>query len=393
MTEGAATPPDRIRRLVLVVGLGRAGTSVFTSILGRLGFHLPHPQVQPDETNPVGFGEPRWVVDFHTRLMRPRRVTVFDSRPAAWQATAVAADDAKVFTELRSWLTVQFVGSDNVAIKDPRIAWFLPLWRRCAGDLGVQTSFATMLRHPAEVVSSARKSYGTWQNDASRTASWLNIMLQTESATRGAPRVFVRYEDLLEDWPKEISRCAQVLDLPWLVGVDRSRHSDVEALVDPGLRRAVVGWDELRIPAPLQALAENVWRRLCELADPAADHEAARTSLDAGRDEYARLYAEAEAIAQSSITAVKPRRHRPLGPARGGRRDRPHVPLRVRALRLLPRRYRDRVRIAVRRRILETGRDLPLPVRIGLLIPPRLRERIPLPVLRAGYRVARGLRR
>jgi hypothetical protein len=393
MTEAATAPPVPVRRLVLVVGLGRAGTSLFTSILGRLGFHLPHPQVRPDETNPVGFGEPRWVVDFHTRLMRARRVTVFDSRPQAWEATADAAGDDGVFAELRSWLAVQFVGAENVAVKDPRIAWFLPLWRRCADDLGVQTSFATMLRHPAEVVASARKSYGTWQNDASRTASWLNIMLQTEHATRGAARAFLRYEALLEDWSREISRCGEQLDLPSLVGIDRSGHPDVEALVDPSLRRAVVGWDDLPIPAPLRALTDEVWRHLGTLADRDGDDRAARASLDAAREEYTRLYGEAEAIAQSSITAVRPRRGRAGPPAGRARRERPHAPLRVRALRLLPRPYRDRVRFAVRRRILDTGRDLPLPVRIGLLIPPRLRERIPLPVLRAGYRVARGLRR
>ncbi len=67
------------RRLLLVVGIGRSGTSLLTTILGTLGFRVPQPEVKADETNPRGFGEPRWVVDFHTRLMRDRRVTVFES--------------------------------------------------------------------------------------------------------------------------------------------------------------------------------------------------------------------------------------------------------------------------------------------------------------------------
>jgi hypothetical protein len=393
MTTGRGAEDALARRLVLVVGLGRAGTSVFTSILGRLGFHLPQPQVRPDETNPVGFGEPRWVVDFHTRLMRARRVTVFDSRPAAWQATADAADDDEVARELRSWLAVQFVGTENVAVKDPRIAWFLQLWRRCAEALDVRTSFATMLRHPTEVVSSARKSYGTWQNDASRTASWLNIMLQTEFATRDAPRTFIRYEDLLADWAREISRAAECLDLPWLVEGARSRRRDVEALVDPGLRRSVVGWDEVRIPDSLQALAEDAWSRLSALADHGGDGDDTRAALDDLRERYAHVYADAEALAQSSITAVKPRGRRPAFRAAGGKRKGARASLRVRALRRLPRRYHERMRAAVRDRILAGGRDLPLALRLGLLVPPRLRERVPLPLLRAGYRAVRSLRR
>ena len=44
-------------------------------MLGQLGFHIPQPEVKADDTNPRGFGEPRWVVDFHTRLLRELRVT------------------------------------------------------------------------------------------------------------------------------------------------------------------------------------------------------------------------------------------------------------------------------------------------------------------------------
>src|SRR4051812_50196985 len=92
------------RELVLVVGIGRSGTSLLAGILGQIGFHIPQHEVNADETNPRGFGEPRWVVDLHTRLLKERRVTVNDARPAAWEATAAAAADEAVYGELREWL-------------------------------------------------------------------------------------------------------------------------------------------------------------------------------------------------------------------------------------------------------------------------------------------------
>ena len=52
-----------------------------------------------------------------------------------------------------------------------------------ARELDLSTSFITMLRHPAEILKSARRSYGDWQTDASRAASWLNVMLESERAT------------------------------------------------------------------------------------------------------------------------------------------------------------------------------------------------------------------
>ena len=350
-----------VRRLLLVVGLGRSGTSAFTSILGRLGFHVPQPEVGPDETNPRGFGEPRWVVDFHARLMRERRVTVFDARPAAWEATADTATDESAFEELRSWLAVQFVGADNVVVKDPRIGWFLPLWLRCGGDLGVETSFTTMLRHPIEVVASARSSYGTWQSDASRAAAWLNITLHAERATRGARRAFVRYEDVLADWSHEVSRVASLLDLPWLVDTAASRHPEVDAFVDPSLRRASAGWDEVAIPPSLRALLETAWPRVSALASSHGDDEAARVLLDETRAAYVELYSDAEAIAQSSVTAAKRRREQPARRAASvdgdARRDGDGA-LVIRMIRRIPPRYRGRVPLPVRRRLLRTGRSV-----------------------------------
>src|SRR5262245_1295555 len=63
--ESLAQEPDP-RRLMLVVGSGRSGTSLFTGVMQRLGFYVPEPEVVADETNPTGFGEPQWVVDLHT---------------------------------------------------------------------------------------------------------------------------------------------------------------------------------------------------------------------------------------------------------------------------------------------------------------------------------------
>src|ERR671934_418837 len=218
-------------RLVLVAGVGRSGTSLMTGILGQVGFHIPQPEIGADETNPRGFGEPAWVVAFHRRVMQRLRVTVFDSRPAAWEKTDAVADDQEVRGELRQWLKEQLDQAEAVVVKDPRVGWFLPLWMGCAGDLGVPTSFICMLRHPAEILASARKWYGDWQNDASRAAAWLNVMLETERKTREIPRAFVRYEDLLADWERALRRAGAGLGDPLMAGIDRSRFPAVDEFV------------------------------------------------------------------------------------------------------------------------------------------------------------------
>jgi len=311
-------------QLVLVVGVGRSGTSLFTGILSQLGFHVPQPEVEADDTNPRGFSEPRFAVDFHTKLLQRERVTVNDSRPKAFEKTGTAADDDNVRDELKTWLEAQLGEFEAVVVKDPRTGWFLPLWTRCATDLGADPRFVTMLRHPAEIIASARKSYGTWQPPASRAAAWINMTLETERATRGGRRAFVRYEDLMDDWRRETGRVGTLLDLPMLASPDEEKAKAVDAFVDPTLHRNRVGWDEYEMPTSVRDLAEKVWQELQPLADPEGDTPELHARLDEARAAYAKLYEGAEAIAHSTVAAARPRK---------GRKPKPPPPLRARLAR------------------------------------------------------------
>ena len=295
------------KRLVIVAGVGRSGTSLFTTILGMSGFHVPQPEIVADSTNPKGFGEPQWVVDFHGRNLRSRRVSVWDSRPAAWEDTAQAADDRNTFAELKSWLAVQFVGRDSVVVKDPRIGWFLPLWEKAATELGVDVSFASLLRHPAEAVSSAIKWYGDWQSPASRTLSWVNIMLETEYATRDSRRVFVRYDDLLADWSGEMTRVGEALDIPVLRAIPDEVRRRVDAFVDPTLHRQKVTFADVGVPQQVEALTEDVWKQFTALSVAGGDSAENRAVLDESRERYHAFYSDAEDIAQSTIHALRPK--------------------------------------------------------------------------------------
>ena len=127
-----------VRTLVLVAGSGRSGTSLFSGILQRLGYTVPAPEVPADASNPRGFAESQWVVDFHTRLLRDARVQTADARPAAWADMARVGLDERAREELRTWLAEQFGRTDDVIVKDPRLSWFLPLWRTCAREVGAE---------------------------------------------------------------------------------------------------------------------------------------------------------------------------------------------------------------------------------------------------------------
>jgi hypothetical protein len=332
--KGMSLPASGARSLVLVVGSGRSGTSLFTGILQRLGFYVPKPEVPADETNPRGFAESHWVVDFHSRLLRSAGVQVSDARPAAWSYVADLALESGVTDELRKWIRAQFKEADHLIIKDPRLSWFLPLWRRCADELDLTPAFATVLRHPAAVIDSKQRSYGRWQGDISRTAGWLNQTLFTERATREAPRAFVRYEDLLDDWTKTVGRVADLLDLHVVQNAPAASIVRVHDFVDRSLSRSRATWDDFDIPVALRQQVDRTWDLVSRLAEGEHD-EAVHAELEAARAAYIALYEDAEAIAQSTIAAT-PRRSGGGGTA-------------LRIARKVPRRFRDKVPLAWRR--------------------------------------------
>jgi hypothetical protein len=328
------------RTLVLVAGSGRSGTSLMSGILKRLGFHVPQPEVPADATNPRGFAESQWVVDFHTRLLKAARVHTSDARPSAWAKTARIALEPDVQRELRNWLEQQFRVSNDLVVKDPRLSWFLPLWRSCTEDVGGTACFLTMLRHPGAVVDSKQRWYGTRQGEVARAAGWVHQSLFTERATRGYPRAFVRYDDLLDDWTSAVARAGATLDLTAVRDAPVAQMAQVHEFVDRGLSRSRTDWGAAEIPATLRAQADDVWELLARLADVDPD-EAYFARLDEVRARYVELYEQAEAIAHSSIVAAQA----------GMRPARRRARLRLRLARRLPRPIRHALPLRWRIRV------------------------------------------
>lgn len=299
--------------LLVVAGAGRSGTSLFTGLCGRLGFRIPQPEVQADSSNPHGFGEPRWAVDFHEDLLRSLDVTREDARPTAWQIAARVNERPRARARLRSWLEDQFDGADRVVVKDPRLTWFLGLWGDVAADLGAETRVVSMLRHPAASIKSRELAYGTGSTHATRTAGWLNMMLGAEEHSRGLSRAILRYDDLLADWRGTFEAAEKNLALPLASVAAPEQLAAADALVDPSLRRAEPDWDELGLPGPLRDLAESAYRSLSDLAVSGTadgDTEEHRSRSDEVRARYAAYYADAESVARSSIAAARAKERR-----------------------------------------------------------------------------------
>lgn len=295
-------------RILLVTGSGRSGTSTVAGALQRLGLYIPPPLIEADETNPRGFYESRWVIEFHKELLNRVPVRTIDTRPEAAALAAAAAEDPELLHTLVTWLRAQ-EGHPQLLLKDPRAFWVHDLWRRAAADVGRELSFLTMLRHPVEVAKSRDTAYLGDRSDEFRRqrataniAAWCSAAFETEIATRGGARAMVRYGDLLEDWRPALARAGAQLGLDYNADLDTPDHHPVDDFIDAKLYRSHIDWDELDVSDDLRAMADRTWELMNVLVtspqDPAVPDELAQL-----RSQYARAHDYAVAIATDHTQA------------------------------------------------------------------------------------------
>lgn len=298
-------------RLVLITGTGRSGTSTMSGTLHHLGLNVPGPHLGANESNPKGFFESKWAVAFHKEITKAAGINEFDSRPTAFDRarTAITAERRQ---RLVDFLTEHATEGDQLVVKDPRTVWTQALWREAAEQAGLEIRYISMLRHPAEVVGSRATYYSNPSDEDERrryetfnVARWINSSVISERETRGFPRAFVRYTDLLESWRPVLAGLGEDLGLHYDVDLASGEPSPVDEFIDPDLRRHRVTWDELQVPADLQDIAQQIWDALEVLADAHGDDAAASARIEEQGVRFARLFADSAAISHDAMEEAR----------------------------------------------------------------------------------------
>lgn len=144
-------------------------------------------------------------------IMRRHASNWFDPTLRLDEEDAFAAEDrAACIAEIAAYLA-KLPAAPLVVIKEPRITALSGLWFEAASVAGFDITTVIAVRHPHEVIPSCTKYVRISPELAS--ALWLKYNLLAERRTRGIPRVFVEYSNLLEDWRREMSRISAALKI------------------------------------------------------------------------------------------------------------------------------------------------------------------------------------
>ena len=250
------------RRVIVVAGMHRAGTSVVARGLQALGIDLGDALMSADvRMNARGFFEDMDIVKLDDALL--------DAQGADWKNLALLdgvdwedAAHASASSDARRMLEGKLARTGLFGFKDPRVPRLLPFWQRVFAELRVADAYVIAVRHPQAVIDSLSARDGL---DVRRSGwLWLEHLLCALRYTQGRPRIVVDYDRLLAAPDRELARMASALALPAAAPVGDDATVYANTFLSPELRHAEYAPDCIDAAAlpPFVAAAHVLAQRL-----------------------------------------------------------------------------------------------------------------------------------
>lgn len=226
------------RSCLLVAGMHRSGTSVFTRTAGLLGFALPETPIPAGKENATGFWESLQLVERHDALLSELGTAWYDWRKIAIDSPDVQAVFRSHQNGILSEIDVAFGDASGFVLKDPRICRFIPLIVGAMREHGIATHYLIPIRAPLEVAESLFERNGMPLTQG--ILLWMRHVLDAELFTRGGKRSIVSYDEVLQDWRVAFDKIAVETGLAWPHDFEKV-SLEIDTYIDRALRHHDIG--------------------------------------------------------------------------------------------------------------------------------------------------------
>jgi len=200
MISATASGANEARRIVVVLGMHRSGTSLCAQLLSGMGVDFGSHLLPANRWNSFGYWESIDVVAAHDSILSAfgrhwAMPLIFDPLPPRWweQATARHVKDA-----LGRWLSTSLTNSPGVfGFKDPRTSRMIPMWLDLFRELKVEPIWVACVRDPRSVAESLalRDGIPVFLGEL----LWVDYVLEPLRYIRPNEMCFVSYDSLVQD--------------------------------------------------------------------------------------------------------------------------------------------------------------------------------------------------
>lgn len=266
------------KKIVVVLGSHRCGTSALTHSLNVLGIHLgcnlnpPEPGV-----NDTGFWEDLDIVRLNDHLLETFEQSWCSIMPLDLSnfRGKLAEPELKTAVEL---LQSKFSNTDIFGIKDPRMAKLLPFWQQVFARLDLQVSYIIACRHPMSAALSLAKR----DHFPAFKAHWLwyGHLLASLYYTQNVPRLIVDYDQLMSHPKEQLARMSDYLGIP-LQDHSPELRSYIEDFLTDSLRHSQFTFQDLELAPGVPQEVKALYGLLQQLIENNIDHQSATAWVNA----------------------------------------------------------------------------------------------------------------
>ncbi|MBA3660408.1 MAG: hypothetical protein H0W64_01655 [Gammaproteobacteria bacterium] len=253
------------KRLIVILGMARSGTSVISRGVKALGVDLGTALSPGSKWNPTGFWEDHDIVYKINEQILKKVGIYWDSTRAISKAELQNSTLDELKFKACAIIKKRLSQKTMWGFKDPRTARLLPFWQNVFQTLGVHESYVIALRNP---LSSALSYQRLTDADVEHgLILWVLHLIAAVNETHGKQRVIVNYDTLMKNPRQQLTRLQSELHLDHLENNNTINHY-IDSFLDKNLTHFEYKSQDLEIhPATkVSPVASQVYSWLLKIA-------------------------------------------------------------------------------------------------------------------------------
>ena len=189
--------------LLLVMGMGRSGTSLLMQTLHAAGFDCGSDWIADNENNPRGYFERKSVMSFNIYLLQKASGDTESLYPIP--------DEASIESLVGTPIPVQFPAHDY-AVKDPRFSLTFPVWYPYLKQFDLRIVLSR--RNEEAIVESMARAYDVELKEGREIVRRYIARAERQVDRFGLRTASVWYEDWFNEPEKNISALEELIGRP-----------------------------------------------------------------------------------------------------------------------------------------------------------------------------------
>jgi len=219
-----------VKNAIFILGMHRSGTSALTGVLSYLGVALGSELLSPQSDNVKGYYENKKVVTLNEDILRSIKSSWDD---IGFGLKKLEKCSLEYINRIYELFIDEFSKEDLFAIKDPRICYLFPLYEKALDKLDYNIKIIIPYRNPLEVAMSLQKRNGF--DIEKGLLLWLKYFVFAEKFSRDYERIFVSFDELLNNTEEVIKKIDKTLDLNLLDNYHKNKDL-IKNFLEPSLK-------------------------------------------------------------------------------------------------------------------------------------------------------------